>query len=62
MSHDIHDRGDGKIQNNFKCLFFFQSGIKSNDKALVSIKMLLLLKTMTVSCGNIPATQASSWL
>ena len=43
-------------------VFSFQSGIKSNDKASVSIKMLLLLKTMIASCGNIPATQVSSWL
>ena len=35
---------------------FFLSGKKSNDKALISIKMLLFLKTIMASCANIPAT------
>ena len=51
-----------KIQNDFHCLFFFQSGQKSNYKALISIKMLLFLKTIMASCANIPATRVSSSL
>ena len=49
---------DGKKS---ECLFF-QSGKKSNDKALTLIKMLLFLKTIMASCANIPATKVSSWL
>ena len=46
-----------KIRNDFNCLFFFfQSGKMSNDKALISIKMLLFLKIIMASCANIPAT------
>ena len=33
-----------KIQNNINCLFF-HSGKKGNEKALISIKMLLILGT-----------------
>ena len=50
-----------KIKNYFNSLFF-QSGKKSNDKALISIKMLLFLKIIMASCANIPATRFSSWL
>ena len=37
--------GMEKIQNDFNCLFF-QSGKKSKEKALISVKMLLFLKTI----------------
>ena len=38
---------------------FFQNGKMNNDKALISIKMLLFLETMTTFCANVPATRVS---
>ena len=35
---------------------FFQNGKKNNGKALISIKILLFLKTIMASCANVPAT------
>ena len=40
-----------KMEKN-QNVFFFQSGKKSNDKALILIKMLLFLKTIMASCAN----------
>ena len=51
-----------KFRMTFTVFFFFQSGQKSNYKALISIKMLLFLKTIMASCANIPATRVSSSL
>ena len=45
-----------EIQNDLNC-FFFQNGEKNNDKALISIKMLLFLETVITSCANVPTTR-----
>ena len=64
MSHDVRDSDVGdremeKIQNDFNCSFFFSKWKKNSDKALISIKMLLLLETIMASCTNVPATRDS---
>ena len=43
-------------------VFFFKSGKKSNDRALISIKMLLFLETIMASCVNVPAKLPGSVL
>ena len=56
VRHVTYETGEMKnIQNDFNCLFF-ESGKRSNDKALISIKMLLFLGTIMAFCANIPAT------
>ena len=38
---------------------FFQNGKKNNNKAFISIKMLLFLETIMASCANVSATRVS---
>ena len=61
-SHDICDRGDGENWEWLYLSVFFLSGKKSNDKDLISIKMLLFLRTIMTSGVNVPVTRVSSYL
>ena len=48
-------QGRSKKSRMTLTVFFFKSGKKSNDKALISIKTLLFLETIMASCANVPA-------
>ena len=58
-SCDIHDRGDGKNSKLTLTVTFFLNGKTNNDKALISIEMLLFFETRTAFYANVPAIRVS---
>ena len=47
--------------NDFNYFFFSKRKKENNEKALISIKMLLFFDTIMDSCTNVPATMVSSY-
>ena len=58
-SCDIHDSGDGKNSKLTLTVTFFLNGKTNNDKALISIEMLLFFETRTAFYANVPAIRVS---